>query len=393
MDVVGQAGDAEDLLRKVRAHKPDVAVVDIRMPPTHTDEGLRAAATIRERAPADRRARALASTSRRRYALELLADSAEGVGYLLKDRVARRRRLRRRGAPRRGRRLGARPRGRLAAARPPPPRGPARRRSRPREREVLGLMAEGRSNHAHRRGARRHRARRGEARHVASSRSSELPPAQDDHRRVLAVLAYLQIMTHRHRHRPAPHATAGRGGGRRARRRRPSSSRRRASPPIMGAVGLRQVDAHARASPASTRRRGGTVVIDGVEVGRARRREADRAAPRQGRLHLPGVQPAAGPDRARRTSCCRCRSPAARPTTGVGRPARSTTVGLRDRLTHRPSELSRRPAAARRRRPRARLAAGGRLRRRADRQPRLQGLAPRCSSCCAAPSTSSARRS
>ena len=65
MEVVGQAGDAEDLLRKVRAHKPDVAVTDVRMPPTHTDEGLRAAHEIRSELPGRRRARAVRSTSRR----------------------------------------------------------------------------------------------------------------------------------------------------------------------------------------------------------------------------------------------------------------------------------------------------------------------------------------
>ncbi len=87
MDVVGQAGDAEDLLRKVRAHKPDVALVDIRMPPTQTDEGLRAAATIRAEQP-QTGVLVLSQYVEEAYALELLADNAEGVGYLLKDRVA-----------------------------------------------------------------------------------------------------------------------------------------------------------------------------------------------------------------------------------------------------------------------------------------------------------------
>ena len=94
LEVVGQAGDAEDLLRKVRAHKPDVAVVDVRMPPTHTDEGLRAAREIRAELPGDRRARALPV---RRGALRARAArrrAPRGVGYLLKDRVADDRRVR-----------------------------------------------------------------------------------------------------------------------------------------------------------------------------------------------------------------------------------------------------------------------------------------------------------
>ena len=88
IEVVGQAGDAEDLLRKVGAHKPDVAVVDVRMPPTHTDEGLRAAA--RDPRPTTRGTGVLVLSQyiEEAYALELLSDNAEGVGYLLKDRVA-----------------------------------------------------------------------------------------------------------------------------------------------------------------------------------------------------------------------------------------------------------------------------------------------------------------
>jgi DNA-binding NarL/FixJ family response regulator len=86
-DVVAQAGDAEDLLRKVNAHKPDVAVVDIRMPPTNTDDGLRAALRIRAEHP-DTGVLVLSQYVEEGYALELVGDAADGVGYLLKDRVA-----------------------------------------------------------------------------------------------------------------------------------------------------------------------------------------------------------------------------------------------------------------------------------------------------------------
>ena len=86
-EVVGQAGDAEDLLRKVGAHKPDVAVVDVRMPPTHTDEGLRAARRIRAEHPGTG-VLVLSQYVEEAYALELLSESTERTGYLLKDRVA-----------------------------------------------------------------------------------------------------------------------------------------------------------------------------------------------------------------------------------------------------------------------------------------------------------------
>lgn len=86
-EVVGQAGDGDDLLRKVRAHKPDVAIVDIRMPPTKTDEGLRAAKLIRSELP-ETAVLVLSQYVEEGYALDLLAENAEGVGYLLKDRVA-----------------------------------------------------------------------------------------------------------------------------------------------------------------------------------------------------------------------------------------------------------------------------------------------------------------
>ena len=86
-DVAGQAGDAEDLLRKVGAHKPDVAVIDVRMPPTHTDEGLRAAHRIRAEHPGTA-VLVLSQYVEEAYALDLLSESTESTGYLLKDRVA-----------------------------------------------------------------------------------------------------------------------------------------------------------------------------------------------------------------------------------------------------------------------------------------------------------------
>ena len=85
-EVVAQAGDAEDLVRKVCAHKPDVAVVDIKMPPTETDDGLRAAIEIRRRLPGTG-VLVLSQYLEEGYALDLVADGAEGTGYLLKERV------------------------------------------------------------------------------------------------------------------------------------------------------------------------------------------------------------------------------------------------------------------------------------------------------------------
>src|SRR5690349_23215455 len=86
-EVAGQAGDAEDLLRKVGSHKPDVAVIDVRMPPTHTDEGLRAAHRIRAEHP-DTGVLVLSQYVEEAYALELLSQSTVSTGYLLRDRVA-----------------------------------------------------------------------------------------------------------------------------------------------------------------------------------------------------------------------------------------------------------------------------------------------------------------
>jgi len=188
-DVVGQAGDAEDLIRKVSAHKPDVAIVDVRMPPTNTDDGLRAAQKIRAEQP-DTGVLVLSQYIEEGYALELLSENAEGVGYLLKDRVADVERftesVRRVGeggsaldpevvAQLLGRRRREDPLGELS----------------PREREVLELMAEGRSNNAI--AAQMVVTERAVEKHVTSIFGKlKLPPTAEDHRRVLAVLRYLR---------------------------------------------------------------------------------------------------------------------------------------------------------------------------------------------------------
>jgi DNA-binding NarL/FixJ family response regulator len=188
-EVAGQAGDAEDLIRKVGAHRPDVAVVDVRMPPSHTDEGLRAARTIRAEHPGTA-VLVLSQYVEEAYALELLSESTERTGYLLKDRVSDVDAF-------------------LDAVRRVAGGGSAldpevvslllgrRRREDPlepltaREREVLALLAEGLSNHAI------------AQRLVVTDRTVEAHVKQifqklglatnpDAHRRVLAVLAYLR---------------------------------------------------------------------------------------------------------------------------------------------------------------------------------------------------------
>jgi DNA-binding NarL/FixJ family response regulator len=188
-DVVGQAGDAEDLLRKVGAHRPDVAIVDVRMPPSHTDEGLRAAAEIRERYP-ETAVLVLSQVIETGSALELLTASAEGVGYLLKDRVADIDRFTEtvRRVAEGGSALDPEVVSTLLGR---------RRRDDPlaeitaREREVLGLMAEGRSNRAIAESL--VITERAVEKHVTSIFGKlGLTPAAEDHRRVLAVLAYLR---------------------------------------------------------------------------------------------------------------------------------------------------------------------------------------------------------
>jgi DNA-binding NarL/FixJ family response regulator len=188
-DVVGQAGDAEDLVRKVGAHKPDVAVVDIRMPPTNTDDGLRAALRIRDEHP-QTGVLVLSAYVEEAYALELVADSASGLGYLLKDRVAdvdgfvdAVRRVAGGGSaldPEVVSRLVGRNR-----------RDDPLAELTPREREVLELMAEGRTNAAI--AERLVVTERAVEKHVTSIFGKlDLSPAPEDHRRVLAVLTFLR---------------------------------------------------------------------------------------------------------------------------------------------------------------------------------------------------------
>ena len=117
-EVVGQAGDAEDLLRKVRAHKPDVAIVDVRMPPDNTDDGLRAALEIRRELPAVG-ILLLSQYVEDRYIGDLLADRRRGDRLSAEGPGGRGGPPHRRGAARRERRLRARPGGRGPDGRPP----------------------------------------------------------------------------------------------------------------------------------------------------------------------------------------------------------------------------------------------------------------------------------
>jgi len=188
MEVVGQAGDAEDLLRKVRAHKPDVAIVDIRMPPGNADDGLQAALVIRSELP-NTGVLVLSQYAEEHYAMQLLADGAEGVGYLLKDRVGDVD-----GFVDAVRRVG----GGGSALDPEVVSQMVGRKHddpleelTPREREVLELMAQGLSN----KGIceKLVLSERAVERHITGVLSKlGIPATGQEHRRVLAVLAYLE---------------------------------------------------------------------------------------------------------------------------------------------------------------------------------------------------------
>ena len=188
-EVVAQAGDDDDLLRKVRAHKPDVAVIDVRMPPDNTDDGLRAALAIRDELP-QVGLLLLSQYVEDRYLDKLLARGAEGVGYLLKDRIAEVQRLSEAvqrvaaGGSVLDPEVVAQMLGRSRE------RGPLDSLTT-REREVLGLMAEGRTNRAI--AGELFLSERAVERHITSIFNKlDLPAGEQDHRRVLAVLAYLR---------------------------------------------------------------------------------------------------------------------------------------------------------------------------------------------------------
>jgi DNA-binding NarL/FixJ family response regulator len=188
-EVVGQAATGEELLEQVEATHPDVAIVDIRMPPTHTDEGVRAAHEIRARHPGVA-VLVLSQFIRPSYALELLSEGTEGLGYLLKDRVSDLDQLSssvRRVAdgesvldPLVVEQLVARPRS------SPNPLDDLTER----EREVLELMAQGRTNQAI--GQQLYITEHTVEKHVKNILGKlRIPTSADDHRRVLAVLTYL----------------------------------------------------------------------------------------------------------------------------------------------------------------------------------------------------------
>jgi DNA-binding NarL/FixJ family response regulator len=190
VNVVAQTGSADDLLLKIASEKPDVAIIDIRMPPTHTDEGLRAAEEIRRRYPG-LGILILSQHVEVGIATRLLAESPAGLGYLLKDRVtdledftAALRRVAEGGSaldPTVVSQLLTQ--GRQAD-------DPINSLT-PREREVMELVAEGRSNKGI--GERLVITERAVQKHVTSIFAKlGLPHSDDDHRRILAVLAYLR---------------------------------------------------------------------------------------------------------------------------------------------------------------------------------------------------------
>ncbi|WFB09709.1 response regulator transcription factor [Streptomyces sp. LX-29] len=189
VEVAAAVGDADALLAAVAEHRPDAAIVDIRLPPTHTDEGLRAAVTLRRASPPVG-VLIFSQYVETKYAAQLLGDGSAGVGYLLKERVVDigefTEALRRVAAG--GTALDPEVVSQLFSA--------SRRRSAldaltPREREVLALMAEGRTNQAI--AAAFTVSERAVEKHIANIFTKfDLPPSETGHRRVLAVLRYLE---------------------------------------------------------------------------------------------------------------------------------------------------------------------------------------------------------
>jgi DNA-binding NarL/FixJ family response regulator len=187
--VVAKVGDGPAFVEAVVTHRPDVSVVDVRMPPSQRDEGLRAAIEARRRVPGTP-VLVLSQYVERQYATELLADRAGGVGYLLKDRVGDIREFM--DALRRVARGGTALDPEVVAQLMVPRRADDPLSAlTPREREVLGAMAEGRTNHGVAtllgitEGA--------TEKHISNIFGKlDLPDSQNDHRRVLAVLAYLE---------------------------------------------------------------------------------------------------------------------------------------------------------------------------------------------------------
>ncbi len=187
-EVVGVAGSREELVRKASAHRPDLVVADIRMPPTHTDDGLRAALELRARRPG-LPVLLLSQYVQRRFAVALLESGEEGVGYLLKQRVADMdrfvadvRRVAGGGS--------VLDREVVAGMVRRPRRDQAVEQLTPRQREVLELMAQGRSNAA----IADHLsiAEKSVVRHIGHIYEAlGLDRSADDHRRVLAVVRYL----------------------------------------------------------------------------------------------------------------------------------------------------------------------------------------------------------
>ena len=187
-EVVDAVDNGPSLLRALTTHRPDVAVVDVRLPPTFKDEGLRAAIEARKRVPG-LPVLVLSQYVEPLYARELLSDRGGGVGYLLKDRVSNVGQfvdaVRRVAAG--GTAMDPEVISQLLAKHA---RNEPLRQLTPREREVLGLMAEGRSNAAI--ASRLFVTEKAVSKHTNNIFSKlALPPSEDDNRRVLAVLAYL----------------------------------------------------------------------------------------------------------------------------------------------------------------------------------------------------------